>query len=968
MRETESGIEVKPLYTPADAPEPPEPPGTPPFTRGIYPDMYRGRPWTIRQYAGFASAEETNARFRTLLERGQTGLSVAFDLPTQLGLDSDDPRAAGEVGRTGVAIDSLADMEALLDGIPLGEDSTSMTINAPAALLLALYELVAARRGVDAAALRGTVQNDILKEYAARGNYIFPPRPSMRLTTDLFAYCAERLPRFNTISISGYHMREAGSTAVQELAFTIANGIAYCEAAVGAGDERAVRGDEPEGARPALPRADRRLDPDGAAAREQHRAGRAPGALGRARRLPVAARERVRRGARAPDGAGGDARAAHSAGAPARDRGREHRRSRRGLVLRRGADARARGARAGADRADRRARRGRRGDRGRLRPGGDRGGGVPLDAAGRVGRAGDRRRQPIRRERRGDGRAPPARPRGRAPPGRAHPPRARDPRRRGRGARARPRARGGPRHRQRAPPDPRRARGDVYRRRGVRRAPRGVGVLRSAVTAGRRREGPARLADVPGAGRPRPRRLRRAARAGAPRPGAPPPGAGRGGRAARRRLGALPRPRRPDRRRRRRPARRHRPRPRRPERRRRARGRGADPAGRAPRRGGDRGLRLPAARARDEAARGVREDRGGRLRRRPRPLHRGTTRARRRHDAPGATSLRVRRQPDGAEERRPARGRLRAPRSRQPHLRRRRAVAGAARGPAGRPGDRPRAARPGPGVPRGRRRRLRAVAPRALRPVGPRGDGLRPHGGRDPDRRPARVRPPRCRDPGRPARRRRAAARPRPRRVVPEPERGGAAGGRAARRQGRGGAGGADPRASRSRSASLTSTSGRTASSRPASRASASASSQLRRTFAGSTPCFSRLSPVTRSFWIRLRAPSSIPAQGSAVPRVAAADDESRPVEALLGAGRALGRYPSRGMVQALAVVHVLLAASLISLVLMHSGREAGLGGMGFTPTSQGGTHIVERNLTRLTIVVALLFLANTIALYRLLT
>src|SRR5579875_1685395 len=235
MRETESGIEVKPLYTPADAPEPPEPPGTPPFTRGIYPDMYRGRPWTIRQYAGFASAEETNARFRTLLERGQTGLSVAFDLPTQLGLDSDDPRAAGEVGRTGVAIDSLADMEALLDGIPLGEVSTSMTINAPAALLLALYELVAARRGVDAAALRGTVQNDILKEYAARGNYIFPPRPSMRLTTDLFAYCAERLPRFNTISISGYHMREAGSTAVQELAFTIANGIAYCEAAVAAG-------------------------------------------------------------------------------------------------------------------------------------------------------------------------------------------------------------------------------------------------------------------------------------------------------------------------------------------------------------------------------------------------------------------------------------------------------------------------------------------------------------------------------------------------------------------------------------------------------------------------------------------------------------------------------------------------------------------------------------------------------------
>jgi methylmalonyl-CoA mutase N-terminal domain/subunit len=235
MRETESGIEVKPLYTPADAPPAPEPPGTPPFTRGPYRDMYRGRPWTIRQYAGFASAEETNARFRYLLDRGQTGLSVAFDLPTQLGLDSDDPRAEGEVGRTGVAIDTLADMEVLLEGIPLGEVSTSMTINAPAALLLLLYELVAERQGIAAGALSGTVQNDILKEYVARGNYIFPPRPSMRLTTDLFAYCAERIPRWNTISISGYHIREAGSTAVQELGFTIANGIAYCQAAVDAG-------------------------------------------------------------------------------------------------------------------------------------------------------------------------------------------------------------------------------------------------------------------------------------------------------------------------------------------------------------------------------------------------------------------------------------------------------------------------------------------------------------------------------------------------------------------------------------------------------------------------------------------------------------------------------------------------------------------------------------------------------------
>ncbi|HEX6762358.1 MAG TPA: methylmalonyl-CoA mutase family protein, partial [Gaiellaceae bacterium] len=234
-RETESGIEVKPVYTAADATTPLEPPGTFPFTRGPYPDMYRGRPWTIRQYAGFASAEESNARYRYLLAGGQTGLSVAFDLPTQLGYDSDDPRAVGEVGRTGVAIDSLADLEILFGGIPLDEVSTSMTINAPASLLLLLYELVAEQRGIGGDALRGTVQNDILKEYIARGNYIFPPRPSMRLTTDLFSYCAERIPSWNTISISGYHIREAGSTAVQELAFTLANGIAYCEAAVAAG-------------------------------------------------------------------------------------------------------------------------------------------------------------------------------------------------------------------------------------------------------------------------------------------------------------------------------------------------------------------------------------------------------------------------------------------------------------------------------------------------------------------------------------------------------------------------------------------------------------------------------------------------------------------------------------------------------------------------------------------------------------
>jgi len=243
-RETESGIEVKPVYRAEDAPAALELPGEFPYTRGPYRDMYRGRPWTVRQYAGFSSAEESNARYRYLLAHGQTGLSIAFDLPTQLGYDSDDEHALGEVGRTGVAIDSIADMEILLDGIPLDEVSTSMTINAPASLLLLLYELVAEEQGVPGTALRGTVQNDILKEYIARGNYIFPPRPSMRLTTDLFAYCAERIPAWNTISISGYHIREAGSTAVQELAFTLANGIAYCAAAVEAGlspDEFGVR-------------------------------------------------------------------------------------------------------------------------------------------------------------------------------------------------------------------------------------------------------------------------------------------------------------------------------------------------------------------------------------------------------------------------------------------------------------------------------------------------------------------------------------------------------------------------------------------------------------------------------------------------------------------------------------------------------------------------------------------------------
>ncbi len=233
-RETDSGIEIKPVYQPSDATHR-ESPGEYPFTRGPYADMYRGRPWTMRQYAGFGSAEETNERFRYLLERGQTGLSVAFDLPTQLGYDSDHPRAEGEVGRAGVAIDSLEDMLIVFDGIPLDKVSTSMTINAPASLLLLLYELVGERQGVAPDQLRGTVQNDVLKEYIARGNYIFPPRPSMRITTDLFAYCRDNIPKWNTISISGYHIREAGSNAAQELAFTLANGIAYCEAAIAAG-------------------------------------------------------------------------------------------------------------------------------------------------------------------------------------------------------------------------------------------------------------------------------------------------------------------------------------------------------------------------------------------------------------------------------------------------------------------------------------------------------------------------------------------------------------------------------------------------------------------------------------------------------------------------------------------------------------------------------------------------------------
>jgi methylmalonyl-CoA mutase N-terminal domain/subunit len=238
---TDSGIEIAPVYEEDDvAPGLPErlgDPGSYPFTRGIHPQMYRSRLWTMRQYAGFATPEDTNERYRYLIEHGSTGLSMAFDLPTQLGRDSDDPICAGEVGRTGVPIDTIEDMRICFDQIPLGDVSTSMTINAPAAILLLLYELVAEEQGVPSTELRGTVQNDVLKEYVARGNYIYPPEPTMRLTTDIFEYCRDNVPKWNTISISGYHIREKGCSAVQEVAFTLSNAIAYVEAALARGLE-----------------------------------------------------------------------------------------------------------------------------------------------------------------------------------------------------------------------------------------------------------------------------------------------------------------------------------------------------------------------------------------------------------------------------------------------------------------------------------------------------------------------------------------------------------------------------------------------------------------------------------------------------------------------------------------------------------------------------------------------------------
>jgi methylmalonyl-CoA mutase N-terminal domain/subunit len=512
-RTNESGIEIEPVYTAEDvAGLELEAPGEYPFTRGPYASMYRGRPWTIRQYAGFGSAEETNERFRYLLDRGQTGISIAFDLPTQLGYDSDDPLAAGEVGRTGVAIDSIEDMRVVLQGLPLDRVSTSMTINAPAALLLLLYELVAEEHGVPGTELRGTVQNDILKEYIARGNYIFPPRPSMRLTTDLFAYCSERLPRWNTISISGYHIREAGSTAVQEVAFTLANGIAYCRAAVDAGlspDEFGERlsfffnAHNDFFQEVAKYRAARRLwarimkerlgatNPRAIALRFHAQTG------GSTLTAQQPENNVVRVAIQALSAACGGAQSLHTNGfdealaLPTERAARIALRTQQVLQHEAGTtstadplggsfyiealDDRDRGAVARADRPDRGA--GRRGHRRRagLRPARDRRGGVPLLAADRVRGAGDRGRERVHGGGGRRDRAPADRRGGRAPPARADGPGAgRARRRRGRsGPRGRPGSGGG--RREPARPDARGAPGEVHDRRDLRHAPRALG-------------------------------------------------------------------------------------------------------------------------------------------------------------------------------------------------------------------------------------------------------------------------------------------------------------------------------------------------------------------------------------------------------------------------------------------------------------------------------------------------------------
>ena len=369
-----TGLPMEAVVTPADlngwnAERDLNYPGQFPFTRGVYPTMYRGRLWTMRQYAGFGSAAESNRRYRYLLEKGQTGLSIAFDLPTQIGMDSDHALAQGEVGKVGVAIDSLEDMQTLFDGIPLERVSTSMTINSTAAILLALYVAVAKQQGANLARLAGTVQNDILKEYIARGTYIYPVRPAMRIVTDIFAWCRAEIPNWNAISISGYHIREAGSTEVQEVAFTLANAIAYVEAAIASGlrrrriraaaflflqraqriadaDRQVPRRAPPVGAHHARPlrrersalddaafsRADGRLRAHRAAAGKQRGARGAAMPGRRAWRLPVIARERARRSARAAHRAVRAARAAHAADHRPRNRRGEYRRSRGGIV------------------------------------------------------------------------------------------------------------------------------------------------------------------------------------------------------------------------------------------------------------------------------------------------------------------------------------------------------------------------------------------------------------------------------------------------------------------------------------------------------------------------------------------------------------------------------------------------------------------------------------------------------------
>ena len=373
---SESGFLLDVVYGPESVPgfDPARSLGVPgeyPFTRGVYPTMYRGHPWTIREYAGFGTAAESNERYRELIAAGQTGLSVAFDLPTQMGYDSDHPLACGEVGRVGVAIDSLDDMRVLFAGIALDKVSTSMTINAPAAMLLLLYQIVAEEQGIDAQELAGTIQNDVLKEYIARGTYIFPPRPSLRFATDIFSYCREEMPRWNTISISGYHLAEAGATPVQELAFTLANAIEYVRCALGAGlavDDfaprlsfffvarttlleevakfRAARAPVgPDHARPVRsPRsavdAAQVPHPDGGRAAHGSTAGGQPGPGDRrcsgcsARRNAVVAHQFLRRGHRTADGQGGASGRSDSTSACSRDRCGGDRRPARRFVCR----------------------------------------------------------------------------------------------------------------------------------------------------------------------------------------------------------------------------------------------------------------------------------------------------------------------------------------------------------------------------------------------------------------------------------------------------------------------------------------------------------------------------------------------------------------------------------------------------------------------------------------------------------